>query len=552
MNLNPLKSKKALLAYIITGSLIITGIVAWFVLADVNKKAQAAAEKYEQEVISYVERLKKARSASVLEEEIKQPPKLDDVALGEFSTKYKVAQSKEIIQDVYQARFSAAVKHYDDYNFDDEFRNLDYILQKMLTQESSAELNAEDRTYRTLNKLHDELLDLRYEKNLPETSEEYIAKQAEITKAELAAGSDPVTAAHNVRIKVLTKYKQKLEKISANDLTAQYKQSLLRSTDKKIGISNELIAKVKDAETPGEIRRLVHKYDRTQYEEAQLEHYDARWASEEVFYVNPNGHLTYTANAMKYIASTDTVPTDEQEAKLYADVIYYGHQAAEIVSPSEKKLSRTHQAKLRFGLNELRHSIAKSEVDQKLKDKYSQLVDTAYETVRVMPGDDSYRESSASARLDNVTSFINFLTNYMGVSYGKSVVDSDANEAQMRAELNGIRTYYSDMKAAVLPKTAHGKAERDAFIKQLDVCMEIRFGYYDQWIADTVALAKLNSSYTEYSAESDRRSANRDKLAAKYQPCYKTAEKLYKKANQRAKSYSDYRTLAIKQLQAIR
>jgi hypothetical protein len=554
MNETPPRSKKLLIIIIsiAVSLLVVAGLAIWLVLADANKKALSAAEKYDKDIAAYVTKLAKAKTESDLTKTAESLPQLDTVKFGKYTEQYRVAQSKSGILGTYRDRLAALLKHYEaTLDFDTKFRELDVVTEDLLTRESDAERAAEDKADATRNKLQAELSGLRFDKKLEDDSKEYKAKEKEILDAGLKASIDPLVAKYDARRKVLSEYKQKLGELKTDALTDQYKQGMLRATDKKIKLMDELIGKLRNAKTPGETRRLAESYDSIKYEDADLEYYDARWASEELVYGDPNGYANYIVGAMRYISEDAQVPTDKQEAKLYGEVIYYGHRSAWVVAGYKDKLTRAYQAKVRFNLNILRDIIGKSDVRKEIKDKYATLVSAAYDTVSVMPGDDAYGKTTAAGRLDNLLSFAEYLDNYVGVTYAHSVVDSKVSEAAMRAEAKAIRNYYGTLKSESLPKTLYGKAERDAFLKKMDTCMDYHFDYYDQWITNTLELKDIKPLDDNYASESGRLDAKLDKLAAGYNECYGEAGKLYETALRRAEAYQGYRELAIKQLEAI-
>lgn len=553
MNETPLRSKKLLIIIIsvLVSLLLIAGVITWLVRADANKKALAAAEKYDKDAAAYVTSLGKAKTESDLAKAVESLPQLDEVNLGEYTEEYKAAQSKSVILGTYRDRLAALVKNYEaTLQFDTEFRKLDVVTEDLPSRESDAERTAEDKVDAVREKLQDELFSLRLDKKLSEDSKEYKAKEKEILDAGLVARVDPLVAKYDVRRKVLSEYRQKLSGLKTDALTDQYKEGMLRATDKKIKLTNELISKLRTAKTPGEARRLGNSYDTIKYEDADLEYYDARWASEELTYGDPNGYANYIVGAMRYITKDKQIPTEKEEAKLYGDAVYYGQRSSWVVGGYKDQLTRAYHAKVRFNLNILRDAISKSKAPQKVKDKYAALVGAAYDTVSVMPGDDSYRETGASRRLDSLLSFADNLNNYVGVSYGSNVVDSKVSEAAMRAEAKAIRDYYGKVKSERLPKTLYGKTERDAFVKKMDACMDYRFDYYDQRITNNLALRDVKD-LDKYSTESSKLDAKLDKFVNGYNQCYAEATALYETAKQRAEAYQGYRDLAIKQLEAI-
>lgn len=544
--------KRTVTVIAVIATLVVVGAIVAFLVVNVRNKAVAAADSYEAALVSYVEKLQKGGSVDLLKTEVQQPPRLEKVTFGEYTKEYRTAQSREIIEGIYHKRLAAAAKHYDDTSFDRAFRELDAIKNGSARRESDARRAAEGKAEATRDALQNDLRAL-IDRDISNTSKEYLAKEAAIRQAELAGEIDALVAEYSLRETVETEYRQKLDKLPAHEFAERYKTGMLRAIDKQLAVIKEFIGKVKQAKTPGEAQRLEHQYMRLKYENAKQEYYEGRWASEEILYVNPFGPLDYALGAMKYAATTDTMPPrNEEEARIYAEALYSGHLAAAIVSADTDGLSRTDQAKVRFGLTELRDSVTASGIDQKLKDKYFELIDAAYETVRVMPGAEAYNDTSAARRLQDLVTFVNYLENYVGVSLGASVSDSDVSEKLMRHEAAGIRGYYVTAKEAILPKTAHGKAERDAFTKQLDKCMDFRFAYYDQRITDTVALEKLKGGLDEYISESDKLNVTRDKLVKQYDACYDELDPLYPAAEEQANSYEGHQKLLVKQLTALR
>ncbi|HEY1085660.1 MAG TPA: hypothetical protein VGE34_02955 [Candidatus Saccharimonadales bacterium] len=551
IQVNAKKSKKRIVIIVaaaIAILLVAVGITMMLIFADAEKKAKAAAEKYDKELTEYVEQLSKSKTIDATKSKLSAAPKLEEVNFGERTKEYNVAKSQMTIQQTYRDRLTAMFDDYGNVDFDKNFRKLDKITSDLVYKESDAEQKEENKQSDKSSKIYKELLELKFA-GMPESDQSYIDKKAEGIKVDAEAAAQPLIAKYTVRLQAIREYKKQLEKLSANAFALQYKQGMLRGVSGQVSTLEKLIDELKKAKTAGEARRLEYRYDHI-YDDAEQEYHNARWASEEVFYGSPSTYMTYVVGAMKYAAHEVTIPANQDEAKLYGDVLYYGHQASTTIPKEEKYYSRTVEAKIRFGLDELQAKIEKSSASKETKDKYLQLVKKATDSL-TLPGDYSYSDMSSVRKLDRFISFVNYQSNYIGVKRGSGVASSDATESTMRAEAKGMRDFYSMIKDTIPPKGENGKKERDTLVKQVDVCMNIRFTYNDKTIERSLAVAKTSGLEAYYSV-SAKFEAETDKLASQYVACTKKVKPLYDNATKQAANYSAGREFAVKQLAEIR
>lgn len=557
-NSAPKKKRTLLIIGIVIAVLVIVGsIVAGVVLTDANKKARAAAEAYSKAIVAYTEQVRKAPTTAAIKTAIRSTPKLQDVSFGNFTHEYQVAESREVIQKAYSDRALAMVENLTDARFDTQFRALDTNRSEITLKSYELGRSAEKSARNKEDKISEDQLNLVL-KGVPKTDQRYKAKEAELTKAKAAITTQPFIVEYTARAQYTQSYRDKLAKLPSNTFVEQYKQGMLRATDKDIKDIKTLVEAIKKAKTPGDASRAEYIYRHINGPNNDKSYYDARWASEEAPYVNASGYMSYVMEAMKALAAEKSIPTDKNEAVLYGDILYYGRQASSIIPKDRARFTRSYQAKVRFGLTELRNRIEKSTVSQEMKKKYLGLVDKAQQIVTIMPGEDTlYDRSTLAGENGTLSGLINFANNmgslYTDVSGDSGVADRDSSEELMRYEAKAIKDFYNNtVRARAQPKTDLAKKEIEAVIKQLDTCMAIRFTRNNLSIEQALGLKKLEGTDASSSVVYDLYDPQFEKLEDQNTACSKKVAPLYEIATKQSMSYATASQLAIKQLEALR
>ncbi len=556
-NSAPKKKRTLLIISIVIAVLVITGsIITGIILTDANKKAKAAAAAYSKAITDYTEQVRKAPTTAAIKTAIRNTPKLQDVSFGNFTHEYQVAESREVIQKAYSDRALAMVENLTDARFDTRFRALDTNRSEITLKSYELGRSAEKSARNKADKISEDQLNLVL-KGVPKTDQRYKAKEAELTKAKAATTTQPFIIEYTARAQHTQSYRDKLAKLPSNTFVEQYKQGMLRATDKDIKDIKTLVETIKKAKTPGDASRAEYIYRHINGPNNDKSYYDARWASEEAPYVNASGYMSYVIEAMKALAAEKSIPTDKNEAVLYGDILYYGRQASSIIPKDRARFTRSYQAKVRFGLAELRNRIEKSTVSQDMKKKYLGLVDKAQQIITVMPGEDtSYDDSTLAGEDGALSGLINFANNmgqYTDVSGDSGVADRDSSEELMRYEAKAIKDFYNNtVRARAQPKTDLAKKETEAVIKQLDACMAIRFTRNNLSIEQALGLKKLEGTDASSSVVYDLYDPQFDKLEDQNTACSKKVAPLYDIAIKQSMSYATASQLAIKQLEALR